>query len=139
MKISATLIRWRRTKTVRGGENYCFVWSGNFLAQVPKFSGIFPKPRFFRRFTWSSVTGIPHPFLYYTSYTGVFYIPPCTPSTRRVTTAAFCCTFHHVGKLAQAGVGGGCTRTVHGMHDHWHLQYLQEEKKALLEHKQNTK
>ncbi len=38
-------------QTVREGENDCFIWSGNFLAQVPKFSDIFPNPGIFRRFT----------------------------------------------------------------------------------------
>jgi hypothetical protein len=35
-----------------------------------------------------------------------------TQNTHRVVaTAAFWRTFHHVGKLAQAGKGGGCTPT----------------------------
>ncbi len=38
-------------QTVRGGENDCFIWSGNFLAQVPIFSGIFPGHGIFRKFT----------------------------------------------------------------------------------------
>ncbi len=53
-------------QTVRGGENYCFIWSGNFLAQVAKFSSIFPKPRIFQRFTWSSVRGVPFLCWYFT-------------------------------------------------------------------------
>jgi hypothetical protein len=44
---------------VRGGENYCFIWSGNFPAQVPKFSSIFWNPGIFLRFTWSSVRRVP--------------------------------------------------------------------------------
>ncbi len=53
-------------QTVRGGENDCFIWSGNFLAQVAKFSSIFPKPGIFRRFTWSSVQGVPFLCWYFT-------------------------------------------------------------------------
>jgi hypothetical protein len=36
--------------SVWGGENDCFIWSGNMLAQVLKFSGIFPKSGIFRGF-----------------------------------------------------------------------------------------
>jgi len=53
-------------QTVRGGENDCFIWSGNFLAQVAKFSSIFPKPGIFQRFTWSSVRGVPFLCWYFT-------------------------------------------------------------------------
>ncbi len=53
-------------QTVRGGENDCFIWSGNFLAQVPKFSSILGNPGIFRRFTWSSVRGAPFLCWYFT-------------------------------------------------------------------------
>ncbi len=53
-------------QTVRGGENYCFIWSGNFLAQVAKFSSIFPKPGILQIFTWSSVRGVPFLCWYFT-------------------------------------------------------------------------
>ncbi len=46
-------------QTVRGGENDCFIWSGNFLAQVPEFSSIFRNPGIFLRFTWPSVRRVP--------------------------------------------------------------------------------
>ena len=53
-------------QTVRGGENDCFIWSGNFLAQVPKFSSIFRNPGIFLRFTWSSVRRVPFLCWYFT-------------------------------------------------------------------------
>ncbi len=53
-------------QTVRGGENDCFIWSGNFLAQIPKFSRIFQNPGIFQRFTWSSVRGVPFLCRYFT-------------------------------------------------------------------------
>ena len=53
-------------QTVRGGENDCLIWSGNFLPQVAKFSSIFPKPGIFQRFTWSSVRGVPFLCWYFT-------------------------------------------------------------------------
>jgi hypothetical protein len=53
-------------QTVRGEENDCLIWSGNFLAQVAKFSSIFPKPGIFQRFTWSSVRGVPFLRWYFT-------------------------------------------------------------------------
>ncbi len=53
-------------QTVRGGENDCFIWSGNFLAQVPKVSSILGNPGIFRRFTWSSVRGAPFLCWYFT-------------------------------------------------------------------------
>ncbi len=53
-------------QTVREGENDCFIWSGNFLAQVPKFSGIFRKPGIFLRFTWSSVRRVSFLCWYFT-------------------------------------------------------------------------
>ena len=45
--------------SVWGGENDCFIWSGNMLAHVLKFSGIFPKSGIFWGFTWPSVRGVP--------------------------------------------------------------------------------
>ncbi len=53
-------------QTVRGGEKYCSIWSGNFLTYVPKFSRIFPKPGIFRRFPWSSVREVTCPCRYFT-------------------------------------------------------------------------
>ncbi len=53
-------------QTVRGGENDCFIWSGNFLAQVPKFSSIFRNPGILLRFTWSLVRRVPFLCWYFT-------------------------------------------------------------------------
>ncbi len=52
--------------SVWGGENDCFIWSGNMLAQVLKFSGIIPKSVIFQGFTWPSVRGVPCLCWYFT-------------------------------------------------------------------------
>jgi len=64
-------------------------------------------------------------------HAGILQSSGGTPSTHREATAAVWHTFHHDGKLAQAGEGGGCTPTVHAMTDLWFLQYLQKERKKI--------